>query len=145
MKNKKLTSSLEDYLEAIYILENKHRVARVKDIAAHLSVQMPSVTGALRNLRDRGLVVYEKNSYINLTAEGLERAEKITGKHILLKNFLQNILLVEEEEADEEACRIEHAISQETADRLSRLINFVDETRENRSISEADWKKVIVD
>ncbi|MDC7219536.1 MAG: metal-dependent transcriptional regulator [Spirochaetales bacterium] len=143
MKNKKLTSSLEDYLEAIYILENKHRVARVKDIAAHLGVQMPSVTGALRNLRERGLVVYEKNSYINLTAEGLERAEKITGKHILLKGFLQNILMADENEADEEACRIEHAISQETAEKLENLITFVQDTRESQSISDSDWKNIL--
>jgi DtxR family transcriptional regulator, Mn-dependent transcriptional regulator len=144
MKSKKLTSSLEDYLEAIYILEQKHRVARVKDIAAHLGVQMPSVTGALRNLRDRGLVVYEKNSYINLTAEGLEWAEKVTGKHILLKKFLQDVLLSNETNADEEACRIEHAISQETAKGLEHLMTFLADIRESQNISDSEWKKTIV-
>ncbi len=143
MKKNKLTSSLEDYLEAIFILEKKHRVARVKDIAAHLNVQMPSVTGALRNLRDKGLVVYEKNSYINLTAEGLEKAEKITGRHMLLKSFLQDVLLLSGDQADDEACKIEHAISQETTQKLSHLMTFVGDIREKQNLSQDDWKRVI--
>ena len=143
MKKNKLTSSLEDYLEAIFILEKKHRVARVKDIAAHLNVQMPSVTGALRNLRDKGLVVYEKNSYINLTAEGLEKAEKIAGRHILLKSFLQDVLLLDGETADDEACKIEHAISQDTTARLSLLMTYLEDVREKENLSPEDWKRII--
>jgi len=143
MKKKSLTSSLEDYLEAIFILEKKHRVARVKDIAAHLNVQMPSVTGALRNLREKGLVVYEKNSYINLTQEGLEKAERIAGRHDLLKGFLEKVLALDEDRADEEACRIEHAISQDTAKRLENLMGFIDETRKNGNMSDADWSRLI--
>ncbi len=143
MKKKPLTSSLEDYLEAIFILEKKHRVARVKDIASHLDVQMPSVTGALRNLRDKGLVVYEKNSYINLTAEGLEKAERIAGRHDLLKGFLGEVLALDEVRADEEACRIEHAISQDTAKKLQNLMNFIRKSREDRNISDSEWSRII--
>lgn len=143
MKKKELTSSLEDYLEAIYILEKKHRVARVKDIAAHLHVQMPSVTGALRNLREKGLVVYEKNSYINLTAEGMSLAEKISDRHFLLKSLLEEILLLDSDQADKEACRIEHTIGQKTARRIRNLITFVEDIRESQNISDQEWARII--
>ena len=61
-KERQLSTSLEDYLEAIIRLEKANRVARVKDIAGALNVQMPSVTGALKTLRDKGYVDYERNS-----------------------------------------------------------------------------------
>ena len=73
----KLTPSLEDYLEAILNLESQYRVARVKDIAKTLEVQMPSVTGAVKNLKEKGLVNYEKNSFISLTDKGMEIAKSI--------------------------------------------------------------------
>ena len=80
-KAEELSSSIEDYLEAIGSLERENRVARVKDIAERLDVQMPSVTGALKVLRGKGLVNYERNSYITLTEEGLKIADSISLKH----------------------------------------------------------------
>jgi DtxR family Mn-dependent transcriptional regulator len=142
---KELTSSLEDYLEAIYILEKKHRVARVKDIAARLQVQMPSVTGALRNLREKGLVVYEKNSYINLTAEGMTKAEKIADRHDLLKGFLMEILLLDADRADEEACNIEHNIGPTTTHRIKNLITFIEDIQESQNISDQEWSRIMME
>ncbi|PIE05043.1 MAG: iron (metal) dependent repressor, partial [Spirochaetales bacterium] len=110
MKKKDLTPSMEDYLEAILILEEKNRVARVKDIAEMLSVQMPSVTGALKSLKSRGLVNYEKNSFINLTPSGMETAQAIFYKHKILVEFFSKALGLEGKHAEEEACLIEHAI-----------------------------------
>jgi DtxR family Mn-dependent transcriptional regulator len=124
-KHVKLTPSLEDYLEAILQLEEKNRVARVKDIAEKLSVQMPSVTGALKNLKSKGMIEYEKNSYINLTAHGKELAEIVLKKHLILVNFLENILLLDTEKAEEEACRIEHSIDQDTAKRIKNLSSYL--------------------
>ena len=120
-----LTQSLEDYLEAIYSLEQKHRVARVKEIAATLNVQMPSVTGAVRNLKERGLVEYEKNSFITLSDEGLRVARSIYNKHQIVLRFLQELLLVEEEEAEEIACQIEHALPGKIAARLERFTDTI--------------------
>lgn len=145
MKTKELTSSLEDYLEAVYLLEKKHRVARVKDIAAHLNVQMPSVTGALRNLREKGLVVYEKNSFINLTAEGMEKAEKIVDRHALLKDFLMNILLLESEHANDEACKLEHHIGPTTTRRIRNLITFIKDIRESQTIDNEEWLRIMTE
>lgn len=120
-----LTPSLEDYLETIFILEKKNRVARVKDIAGELNVQMPSVTGALKNLRQKGLVNYERNSFISLTTEGLQIAAAIERKHEILVTFLQDILLLSPEEAQEQGCSIEHVISGDTAQRLNNLSAYL--------------------
>ncbi|MDC7235021.1 MAG: metal-dependent transcriptional regulator [Spirochaetales bacterium] len=124
-KKIKLTPSLEDYLEAILQLEEKNRVARVKDIAERLSVQMPSVTGALKNLKSKGMIEYEKNSFINLTDQGKVLAKAVLKKHTILVNFLENALLLDESKAAEEACRIEHSIDQDTAKRLKNLSDYL--------------------
>ena len=118
-----LTQSMEDYLEAIFSLEQKNRVARVRDIAAALNVQMPSVTGAVRNLKERGLVDYEKNSYITLTRTGLKIARSIYNKHQIVLRFLEELLYVVEDEAETIACQIEHALPGQIA---ARLENFTD-------------------
>ncbi len=124
-KKIRLTPSLEDYLEAILQLEEKNRVARVKDIAEKLSVQMPSVTGALKNLKSKELIEYEKNSFINLTPKGSEIARSIFGKHQILVKFLEEVLLLETEQSQQEACKIEHSIDQDTAKRISNLTNYL--------------------
>ncbi len=121
----KLTQSLEDYLEAILFLEKKNRVARVKDIAGALKVQMPSVTGAVRTLKDKGLVDYEKNSYITLTSRGMKIATSIYNKHQIVQRFLSEILMVKGDEAEEIACQIEHAMPGSIAARLESFTDFV--------------------
>jgi DtxR family transcriptional regulator, Mn-dependent transcriptional regulator len=120
-----LTPSLEDYLETILLLERKNRVARVKEIAGNLQVQMPSVTGALKNLKKKGLINYEKNSYISLTEKGISIAAAIENKHDIILSFLHKILLLPPEEAKEQACKIEHVITSETAKRLKNCTNFL--------------------
>ena len=88
--NYKLTPSLENYLEAILFIETRNRVARVKDIADHLKVQMSSVTVALKNLKGKGLVSYEKNSFIVLTEKGKVIAVNTQKKHDIIRFFLEN-------------------------------------------------------
>lgn len=139
---KRLSPSLEDYLEAIFRLEQKYRVARVKDIAKALGVQMPSVTGALKNLREKGLVNYEKNSFISLTETGIKAAEIINSRHYILDEFLQKVLLLPLEKASEEACGIEHVISTDTAARLENLSVYLRENVLN-DMSTDDWEKIL--
>ncbi len=141
---KSLSPSLEDYLEAILILENRHRVARVRDIAAHLNVQMPSVTGALKNLREKGLVNYEKNSFISLTDEGKTAAEDIFNKHSVLVEFLEKILLLPHSRAVEQACNIEHVIDSETAERFKNCSTYITGILDKgEPVSRANWEKNI--
>ena len=140
-KDVKLTPSLEDYLEAILQLEKKNRVARVKDIAEKLSVQMPSVTGALKNLKSKGMIEYEKNSFINLTPKGGKIARSILSRHEILVSFLEQALFLPAEQAQEEACKIEHSINQDTATRIKNLTAHL---REQFSDNPAELEKIIL-
>jgi len=124
-KSSKLTPSMEDYLETVLLLEQKNRVARVKDIAEALSVQMPSVTGALKSLKNRDLVEYEKNSFINLTPRGMKLAKAILQRHEILVEFFSLALGLNGDYAEEQACSVEHAIDQETALRFQNLTRWI--------------------
>ncbi len=141
-KDLRLSTSLEDYLEAILNLERTQRVARVKDIADLLGVKMPSVTAAMKSLRDRDLINYERNSYISLTDNGLQAAESVRRRHRILRSFLQNVLLLSPEEAQEQACRIEHSIDAVTADRIAACTRYLDE-RVIGKIGPEAWEEII--
>lgn len=109
------SESIENYLEVILDLEKTQRVARTKNIADRLGINRGSVTGALKNLSEKGLINYEPYSYITLTSEGKRIAEEITRRHGILKDFLLNILRINPTTADETACRMEHVIDKSTA------------------------------
>lgn len=123
--NAQLTRSMEDYLEAIYNLKARTDIARVKDIAREMAVKMPSVTGALRSLADKGLVTHRPYESVELTEEGLERAREVARRHAAIKGFLVETLGLAEANAESEACGIEHAIRPDT---LDRLLAFVEST-----------------
>jgi DtxR family Mn-dependent transcriptional regulator len=125
---------MEDYLETIYHLSEGQGFARAKDVAEQMAVHMPSVTGALRALGARGLVNYEPYAVIRLTAEGKTAARQLVRSHEALKTFLGRILGLPETEADENACRMEHAISPRTLARLIEFIEFVAAAPEVRRV-----------
>ncbi len=118
----KLSASIEDYLETIYILEQKNKAVRVKDISRELEVSMPSVHQALHVLEDSGLIVHENYGYIELTRIGQKRGKDIYKKHKVLMKFLREILGVSLEVAENDACLLEHYVSRETLSRLSDYI-----------------------
>jgi DtxR family Mn-dependent transcriptional regulator len=120
----KLTASMEDYLEAIADLQMEKKVVRVRDIAKRLSVRMPSVTGALKNLADKGLILHEKYEYVELTREGQKQAERVRERHITLRTFLEEVLRLDHTIADDDACMMEHAISADTQERLLKFIEY---------------------
>jgi DtxR family Mn-dependent transcriptional regulator len=129
-----LSEAMEDYLEAIYHLEQERRIARVRDIANRLGVKMSSVSSALKILGSRGLISYDPHQYITLTDRGIKTAKEIVRKHEVLKRFLFRILQVEENIAEENACRIEHHLDPEVMEKLIRFVEFmemcpVDQTR----------------
>ncbi len=121
-----LSASLENYLEAIWLLVREHTVARSKDIARRLKVNRSSVTGALQALRDRGLVNYEPYGYVTLTEEGSSAAQRVLRRHETLRDFFVRVLSIDEAEADEAACRMEHGISKPIVDRLLEFAAFVE-------------------
>lgn len=123
---KKLSSTMEDYLEAIAALKKQNDVARVRDIGRLLNVKSSSVNAALRTLSKKGLVAHEKYGYVNLTSAGEEIARNVQGRHDLLLKFLMEILNINDDEALKDACKMEHAISPKTFDRLTKFIRFVE-------------------
>lgn len=130
----RLSRSLEDYLEAIYNLKIRTQVARVKDIADAMGVKMPSVTEAIRSLTAKGLVKHQPYENVELTDEGLERARGIAHRHTAVKEFLVNVLGLESERAEVEACGIEHAIQPDTLDRLLKFAEFARACEDDRAL-----------
>ncbi len=127
MNAHRLSESLEDYLEAIYRLEQKHGLARVKDIAAALGVAMGSVTGSLKVLTERGLIDYEPYSKITLTNMGRRVAHDVDRRHAILKRFFTDVLKVDLDVADETACRVEHVVPSTVMERFLSFIECLEE------------------
>lgn len=121
-----LTASLEDYLETIFHIIAEKQVARPKDIAGQLKVSYASVTGALRVLADKGLINYSPYDVITLTSKGKSAAEDVVRRHEALRNFFVNVLAVDEKDADEAACKMEHVIPDIILERFIRFAEFVE-------------------
>ena len=121
-----LSSSMEDYLEAIFHIVDKKQAARAKDIADRLNVNNSSVTGALRSLSEKGLINYAPYDLITLTEEGHTAAEEIVRRHKALENFLVNVLGVDAREADAAACKMEHSVPKAIVERLVKYAEYVD-------------------
>ncbi|MEM5948162.1 metal-dependent transcriptional regulator [Spirochaetia bacterium 38H-sp] len=122
-----ITSRMEDYLEAIYLLTDKKKTARVRDIAKHLNVSRSTVSNSLHTLSDKGYIEYSPYDTIELTGQGLSIAKDVYRKHSILKRFFLKILGADERMAEENACKIEHAITEELLDRFVSYIEFAEE------------------
>ncbi len=107
------TESQENYLETILILSKKKPVVRSVDIANELGFTKPSISIAMKNLRERGLITVTPEGYIYLTPAGQEIASGVYERHELLTDALIK-LGVSPSTAEKDACRIEHVISDET-------------------------------
>ncbi len=109
----KLTFTMENYLEAVYELSREGVGARVSDIAEWMGVTKASTNSAMITLADKGLIIKEKYREIFLTPVGRKKAEAIAKKHRTVRRFFIDILHIEPQIADIDACAIEHVISNE--------------------------------
>ena len=125
MKRSKLTQSLEDYLEVIHVLLQTNKIARIRDIAAALTVKMPSVARAEAELKKQGLVSQEPYSGVELTEEGKRVAVVILNRHLLLRQFLIH-LGVSDDNANTDACNMEHILSAETLAKIEEFMKSVE-------------------
>jgi DtxR family Mn-dependent transcriptional regulator len=116
-----LSASLENYLETIVMLKKEKQYARIGDIAKSLNVKSSSVNVAINFLAENTLVIHEKYGYVDLTDKGEKIALEVQRKHDILYKFLHNLLFINEEVADKEACEIEHSVGVETVYKLERL------------------------
>ena len=115
----KIRQSAEDYLEAMLMMKERHGYIRSIDVAAQLGVTKPSVSYATKRLRENGYITMEPDGLITLTDSGMTIAERIYTRHKLLTKYL-TALGVDEEIAREDACKIEHDISEQTFDAIRR-------------------------
>ncbi len=123
---KKLTESIEDYIESIYLEYKKiNGGVRITDLALKMNVSKASANDAVRKLKELGHVEHERYGQIFLTESGMTLGEEIYEKHRFLRHFLINVLEVSPSVAEEDACGIEHVISEET---FAKMKLFLEES-----------------
>ena len=115
---------MEDYLEAIWNLQNKKGYVKAKDIAERLEVSRPSVSEMIKKLSENSYILYERYGGIVLTAKGKKLAQEIKKRHTLLVEFLK-IVGVDEQNAQQDACKLEHDVSPETITCLLEFVEFI--------------------
>ena len=115
----KLYESGEDYLEAVLMLQKKNGMVRSVDLARHMEVSKPSVCHAVATLRDGGFLMMDEDHFLHLTDVGREVAERIYERH---RFFTEQLIAagVDPKTAEADACRIEHAISQDSFEKIRR-------------------------
>lgn len=118
-----ISEALEDYLEAIYVFSQNKPSVRITDIALHLGLSKPSVNRAVNSLKNRGLVMHEPYGDIILTEKGLNLGYELYSRHKMIKKFLVKVLNLTHDDAEREACRIEHNISKNTVDKMVTFMN----------------------
>lgn len=125
-----MTQSLEDYLEMIGFLSSERQdedgAVRVTDIASRLGVSKPSVLSALKALERRGYVEHERYRGVTLTETGTRRAQEIRSRHEFLTAFLRDVVGVDQEVAEQDACKMEHILSEKTLERMRAIASCQD-------------------
>ena len=122
----KILESAENYLETIFMLKKQFGEVRSIDIVNHLNFSKPSISTAMKHLKENNYIEINKSGYITLTKKGLEIASAVCERHYLLTKFLTSIG-VSEDVALEDACKIEHYISDESYEKLkAHMLNVTE-------------------
>jgi DtxR family transcriptional regulator, Mn-dependent transcriptional regulator len=137
------TASMEDYLEAIMLLEREQEGATVTSISRFLDVKKPSVTAALSKLSESGLVEHQKYGSIGLTAEGRRTARDVYHRHTTLLTFLTDVLGVDARTAEEDACKLEHSLSAASVNKLTDFVAaaMLEKRRKNEQTPKRSGKR----
>jgi DtxR family Mn-dependent transcriptional regulator len=128
-----LSRKAEDYLEAILNVTLEKGYARIKDIAAELSVQPPTVVEMARKLDRQGMITYRKYDGVTLTPAGRRIAEIIRDRHETLQSFLE-MIRIPEQIASKDACIMEHELSPETIEQIRAFVRFIREYHKDGQI-----------
>ncbi len=143
MKNR-VSGALESYLEQIADLQKEYGAVRTSDLADRMGCKRSSVTNALQRLSEKGLIHYQSYRPVTLTAEGEKTIAALSRYHGILADFLENILAFPEDFAQQEACRLEHRVSQSTIERMRVYIEFVDQCSNLKvDLASASFKEFI--
>ena len=118
----KNSASKEDYLELIYELSQANSNFKAVDIAKKMNISRASVSEALKKLSEQGYIVYEKYKQAKLTEKGLDIAKKVVNKHNILFSFFKDYLQLSEDDAQINACRIEHVITDSAFEKIKQYV-----------------------
>ncbi len=129
-KAKNLSSGLEDYVEAIYIAHLNNKPLKGAELARQLNISRASVSEALAKLVAKNLIKYNSYEAISITKEGIEEAKKVYEKHHTLEQFFETVLGITKSEASENACKIEHIISQNVLNEMRSFTKFCQNNKE---------------
>lgn len=125
-----ISASMQDYLETILEIEKKEESVRITDIAKKMNIAKASVNQTVKKLKSMGLVRHQTYGPVELTKSGKELALKVRERHVLIKKFLVNVLEVDPNIAEEDACLMEHVVSRQTMERLTIFLTsngYIDE------------------
>ena len=117
-----ISEAMQDYLEVILNLSRQKKIVRVTDIAEQLNLSKPSVSQALAQLRGQGYIHRDHYGPVELTAKGRKYALVVRHRHEVLRSFLTEVLGIDRQLADRDACLMEHAVSSKTTE---KLVNFL--------------------
>ncbi len=119
-------TTTQEYIEVIYALEKENRVARVTDIAERRGVTKASVSLVLNQLQKKELVERKQYGHITLTRSGKRLGNTLTQRHKAIKKFLQIVVGVSEQTADDDACKLEHILSKESCTAIKRIVKAIE-------------------
>jgi DtxR family Mn-dependent transcriptional regulator len=119
------TASMEDYLEAVALLKKEGKPVTVTRISKAMDVKKPTVYSAITKLSKAGLVLHEKYGDVDLTAEGAKMAQDVYKRHQILRQFLIDVLSVDPNAAEKDACRLEHVLSRASLSKLEKFVVYL--------------------
>ena len=122
----RVSLALESYLEAIADIQNEQGAVSPSVLAEKMGCKRSSVTSALQRLAENGLINYHTYRPVTLSPKGKEVIESLNRYHHILENFFKNVLGLDEDFSQKEACRLEHQISPKTIERISEYVEFLD-------------------
>ncbi|MBI2504008.1 MAG: metal-dependent transcriptional regulator [Candidatus Latescibacteria bacterium] len=120
-----LTHSAAHHLMAVHELRTRHGYARVSDIAQHLKITKGSVSSAMKHLKERGYVREDHNKFLELSDKGAKVVAEIEAARMAFQRFLVHALGMDEDDAEIDACKVEHLVSAETRSRLTHFLRFL--------------------
>ena len=134
MHGKEISENVEEYLETIYKKSLKDNMAKTTEISKDLGIAPGSVTQMLKKLEEEGYVDYYQYKGVKLTDKGYKIARSIVRKHRLLESFLYNTLGIDMEDLHEQACAMEHSLSDEAERKLCQLLEYPDQCPDDHNI-----------
>ena len=135
-----ITHSVAHHLAAIHDLRERQGYARVSDVAEHLAITKGSVSLSLKALKEKGYVEEDRNKFLSLSEKSHQIVHRVLAKREIVKRFLTDVLRVDDEQAEIDACKVEHLLSVKTGESLLCFVDFLlSDARVSREFRQQFW------